>query len=156
MAYYVFLLIPSVMSVLLEFSILATPKVISWWALTYDSTHSLWLYNATPLGDQDISTIAWYSVGTHYPDIEPSDSNNAERLARKWQVSIFKSSVWLIQGSTLWVGIARSTKTGDDAQLIGPSCLVLSVYKSCVPLLNQYTADCKQLVKGGQRKRCVW
>ena len=56
-----------------------------------DSAHSWRLHSAATLEDQVTSTM---TTPSHYPDTEttsPWPHNNAERLARKQQVSIFKS-----------------------------------------------------------------
>ena len=42
----------------LEYSVLATFRVISGWVLTCESAHSWQLYSAAPLGDQATSTVA--------------------------------------------------------------------------------------------------
>ena len=57
---------------LLEFYVLATPKVISGCVPTCDSVHSRWLYSAAPLGDQTASILTWYPTQTHCLDTEPT------------------------------------------------------------------------------------
>ena len=86
----------------LLFYILATCTVLSGWVPTCHSVHSRWLYSAASLGQQATSIITCYSTQSHYPDTElispfPSP-NNAERWARKQQVSTLKSLIWLDQG----------------------------------------------------------
>ena len=56
----------------LLFYILATFKVISGWVLICDSAHSWWLYSASPLGKQAISTMTWFPTQSHYLDAEPT------------------------------------------------------------------------------------
>ena len=72
---------------LLLFYTLVTSKVISGQELTSDSVHSWQLYSAATLRNQAISTM------THSSPIIANQSlpypNNAERLARKRQVSIW-------------------------------------------------------------------
>ena len=77
--------------------------VTSEWALTCDSAHSWWLYRAASLGHQATSTmtccpneiiLSWHWVNQSFPY-----PNNAERQAKKWQVSILNSLVWLDQVS---------------------------------------------------------
>ena len=60
------------MSCLLLVPILGTSEVIAGWVPTCDSVHSSWVYSAVPLGDQAISTMAWYPTQSHYPDTEPT------------------------------------------------------------------------------------
>ena len=76
--------------------ILATSKIISGRILTWDSVHSWWLYSGPSLGNQTASTMThsvtlswhWANQFLLYPD-------NGKCLARKQQVSILKSLVWL-------------------------------------------------------------
>ena len=56
---------------LLEFYILATPKVILRWVPTNDSADAWRLHSAGLLGHQTANTITWYSTQSHYPDAEP-------------------------------------------------------------------------------------
>ena len=52
-------------------------------------------------------TVSWHRTNKSLPY-----PNNAKCQARKWQVSIFKSLIWLDQGLNIWVWISRSTKAG--------------------------------------------
>ena len=87
---------------LLFFYILATSKVITEWASTCNSVHSWWLHSAASLADQ-VTTMAWYLTQSHYPvsrlTSPCSIQQNSECPARKWQVSIWKSLVWLDRGA---------------------------------------------------------
>ena len=79
---------------LLLFYILATSKVISRQILTFNSAPSWWLYSVASLGSQTASTMSWSHLVTlprHWANQYLPYLNNAEHLARKWQVSIFKS-----------------------------------------------------------------
>ena len=77
---------------LLLFYILATCASVNSWQL----------YSATPLGNQHYDlishsvTLSWHWANDSLPDL-----NNVECLARKWQVSIFKSLVCLDHGLNL-------------------------------------------------------
>ena len=85
---------------LLMFYVLATSKVISGSVPTCDSAYSWWIYSVTSLGYQAASTMICYLTQSHYPGTEPRspcNPNNAERQARKWQVLILMSLVWLDQ-----------------------------------------------------------
>ena len=91
----------------LSFYVLATSKVTSEWVPTCDSVHKCWLYSAAPLtgrpGHQHHDLISHSVIlSRHWANQSLSYPNNAEHLARKWQVSIFKSLVWLDQGLNLW------------------------------------------------------
>ena len=86
---------------LLELYVLATSKVISGWVLTCDSAHSWWLYSAAPLGDWIICTMSEYPIWSDYLASLFPYLNNAECPARKRQVSIIKSLVWLAYLSTI-------------------------------------------------------
>ena len=85
----------------LLFYVLAISKVMSGRVPTYDSAHSLGLYSAASLGHQATRTMTCYLTYSHYPDTQyvPYHSfpcpNNIEYQARKWQVSIFKSLVFI-------------------------------------------------------------
>ena len=73
---------------------------------TCDSVHSLCLYNAASLGHHATGSMTCYPTQSHYHDHwanqslpYPNISNNAERQARRQQVSILMSSIWLAQVS---------------------------------------------------------
>ena len=82
----------------LVFYILPTSKVLSGQVPTCDSAHSWWLYSAALLGNQATSTMThsvtlswlWANQSLCHP-------NYAECRARKRQVTIFNSLVWLDQ-----------------------------------------------------------
>ena len=57
---------------LLLFYVLATFKVITGWEPTCDNMHSSRLYSAVPLWDQQIITMTWYPIQSHYSDTEPT------------------------------------------------------------------------------------
>ena len=93
---------------------LATSKVISGWVPSCGSEHSCWLYSINP-------DLTWYPALPHYshtrqtlflPQSLPY-SNHNEHLARKWQLSILISLVWLNPGSNLAGSHFRSPNTGD-------------------------------------------
>ena len=77
---------------LLLFYVLAATKVISRWVPTCDSAHSLWLYSGRPGFSHHPDALSWHWANQSLPY-----PNNAKRLARKWQESIWKSLVWLDQ-----------------------------------------------------------
>ena len=58
--------------VCLLFYVLATPKVISGWAPTCDSSHSWRLNSAASLGQQAAGTMTCYPTQSHYPHTEPT------------------------------------------------------------------------------------
>ena len=63
---------------------------------TCDSVYSWRLYTSpAPLEDQAASSMNQRLTQSHYPEVNQSSpyASNAERLARKRQVSIFKSLV---------------------------------------------------------------
>ena len=85
---------------LLLFYIVGTYIVMYGCVPTCDSVHTWWVY---PLGDHNTSTMTWYPTQSYYPETEPTSQSlpyhtNVECLARNWEVSIFKSLVWLDQG----------------------------------------------------------
>ena len=67
----------------------------------------------------------WTSQSLPYP-------NNAEHLARKWQVYIFKTLVWLDQCSNPWGSDSQSPKMGDGQST-----------HSAIPSYSIYTAYIK-------------
>ena len=90
------------------FNVLATIKVISGWVLTFCSVRLWRLYSASSLISH-LATLSglWANQSLPYP-------NNAEGLAKRWQVSILKSLVWLDQNSKWEIG----------ALLIQPASLI--------------------------------
>ena len=71
---------------------------------TCDSTHPWWLYSAALLEHQAISTMTCYPTQLHYPDTVNQSlpyPNNAMCQAKKRQLSILKSLVWLDQDATV-------------------------------------------------------
>ena len=81
---------PEIIACLLLFYILATSKVISGQVLTCDSARAWWLYSASPLGNHNLIfhsvTLSW-----HWDNQSLPYPNNAERMAKKWQLSILRS-----------------------------------------------------------------
>ena len=65
-------------------------------------------WNIRPQAPWPNITLSWHWAirSLPYP-------NNAERLARRWQVSIFKSLVWFDHGSNLWGSNHLISKMGD-------------------------------------------
>ena len=94
----------------------------SGWVLTYDSSHSWWLYSACcPIGEpghqyhhlishSGTLSLYWASQSLLYP-------NNANCLARMQQVSILKSSFDLTRVRTHKVRIPWSPKLGDERSI---------------------------------------
>ena len=71
---------------LLEIYVRATSIKLGW-VTTCDSAHSWWICSATSLGDQAASTMT-VTLSWHWANQFLSYPNNAEHLARQWQVSI--------------------------------------------------------------------
>ena len=69
---------------LLLFYTLATFKGISWWAPTFDSVHSWWLYSVAPLREQATSAMNWYPTHSHYPDGAPTSSCHTLVISNAW------------------------------------------------------------------------
>ena len=84
---------------LLLIYILATSKAIAGRVPTCDSAYSRWLYSAAPLKNQSISIhdLISHSVTlfSHWANQSLPFPDNYGCLARKWQVSILKSLLWL-------------------------------------------------------------
>ena len=82
---------------LLEFYILATSKVLWIWISTW-STRGYGI--VLPHQETRLSApMTWYPTQSYYYNTEClSYRNDAERLARKWYLSMFKSCVWFDQG----------------------------------------------------------
>ena len=89
--------------------------MISGWAPTCDSAYSWRLYSAAPLGDQTISTMTWHltvvTLSWHWANQSFPCPNNAQCLARGWQVCILKS--WFDSIRVCEVRIPWSPKIGD-------------------------------------------
>ena len=99
------------------------------------------------------SIITWYlkshsvTLSWHWANQSLPYPNNAKHLARKWQVYIFKSSVWLDQCSNMWVWMLRSSKTGDGPSshstfLSGRRERYWQGYASYILRLNQSGIEC--------------
>ena len=121
---------------LLMFCTLATYKIMSGPAPTCDSAHSWWLYSAAPLGNQFTSTMTWYPW--HWAKQSLPYPNKASRLAGKRQVSIFKSLVWLDQGSSKTVG-RHSTHLTTSPHLWMIIHLVTLIVQRGYTSCNHYT-----------------
>ena len=92
------------------------------WLMTMYSIWWLYIAARTEWGEAT-STMTWYSIQSYYTDNQflfyPT---NAEHLARKWQVLMSKTLVWLDHGSNpqgsnhglLFWEIPRFPKTGDE------------------------------------------
>ena len=127
---------------LLMLYILVTSKVISGWVPTCDSAHSLRLYSAVALGIQAINTMTWFPTVTlcwHWVNQSFPYLNNAECLARKWQVSTLKSMVWI---RTREVRIPNLPKREMDHLLIWSSHSVYAIASTyvyiCVAYMRTY------------------
>ena len=121
---------------LLEFYILATSEVMSGLVPTCDSVHRWRIYSAASLGGPGrqhhniishlvILSWHWANQSLFYP-------NNAERLARKQQVSILKSLVSIDQDLNSWLRVTQSPKTGDKSSThlaIPSGCVSMYVSK---------------------------
>ena len=118
--------------------------MISRWILTCDRVHSWSFYNAAPLGARPShqhhdpishpGALSWHWANQPIPY-----PNNAERLNRKQQVSIFKSLVWLDQGSNPWVWICRPPKTRNRCltqSAIPSGQIKLSSEAKIIPILS--------------------
>ena len=81
--------------------ILAISMTISGLLSTFDSAHSWWLFQCCPTGYSHLLshsvTLSWLWANQSLPY-----PNNAERQAKKWQISILKALVWLDQVSNPW------------------------------------------------------
>ena len=85
---------------------------------TCANAHAWRLYSAATLGDQTTSTISHsFTLSWHWANQSLSYPNNAERLDRKREVSIFESLAWLKQGLNPMIYQKQET----DNQLIQPS-----------------------------------
>ena len=64
---------------LLEFYVLASSMVISWWILTFDNEHSWQFHSAVPLGNQVASTMTQYPTQSDYlgTDIYPPSNQTS-------------------------------------------------------------------------------
>ena len=83
-------------SLLLEFYILATSKVISGRVLTCDSAYWCWLYSAAPLGYQATGIMVQCPTQSHYPDHQATNHFHILML-NAWLVSdknTSRSSHW--------------------------------------------------------------
>ena len=89
------------------------------WQHLWSCQDGYWLVTVHTNGDFIVlphwDTMTWYHTQSHYPGTELTNQflpylHNGERLARKWQVPILKSSVWLDQVSNQCVRILHSPK----------------------------------------------
>ena len=106
---------------LLEFSILATSKVISGWAPTCDSVQSGRLYS--PWRNQDACTLTWYPTQSPYPDTERTSPCFILVMLSAWLRSdkyhFYKSLVWLDWQKKLPISNTRSLCSTDSATAPG-------------------------------------
>ena len=103
---------------LLEFYVLATSKAISGQVLTWDSTHSWWLYSASTQGEQAAGTMTCYPIQLHYPDTEPNSPCPTLITLSVWLRSgKYKFLSYWFDSIRAWTSracIPRSPKTRDS------------------------------------------
>ena len=113
-------------------------KVISEWALTCDSAHSLRLGSSTLLRNQVASTSTWYPTQSHYPETGPNSPCLIMQSARLESDKYYILSYWL-DSTMVWILISPDfPKWETDVQLIHASYLVSVLVPGHVPFLYSW------------------
>ena len=100
-------------------------KVTSEWVLTCANMRPWRFYSAAPLGDRTTNHDLWVTLSWHWANQPLPYPINIKHLAREWQVSMFKSSIW--------VRIPLSTKTRDrcstlDMYVCSYVCICINIF----------------------------
>ena len=118
---------------------------------TCDSAHTWWLNSAASLEHQATSTMTCYPTQSYYPETANKSlpyPNNAERPARKRQVSILKSLVWLNQA------LDSNPRSSDSS--ISQNGRLLIIHHSGLSWGVRWLRCDRQSPAIVSRAKCVW